>query len=66
MEYLSMEDEIGQTRIRLRSVLTEKSALSSKELAVFDFYMDHNRIENFTVTRNTGILTARYLENPSL
>ncbi len=66
MEYLSMEDEIGQTRIRLRSVLTEKSALSSKELAAFDFYMDHNRIEKFTVTRNTGILTARYLENPSL
>ncbi len=66
MDYLSMEDEIGQTQVTLTSDLTQRTALGSRKIAEFSFFIDHDRIERFDIRRKGKHITASYLANPDI
>jgi hypothetical protein len=64
MEYQSMDDEIGQTKINLKSTLIEQTSMGSKQQAEFFFIADNNRIEKFTILRKGRKITADYYPDP--
>ncbi|MBK7173964.1 MAG: hypothetical protein IPH84_12175 [Bacteroidales bacterium] len=63
MEYISMEDELGQTGITLQSSMLERTSLKTRELAEFSFFVDHERIERFVLKQDGRVITASIPEN---
>jgi urea transporter/murein DD-endopeptidase MepM/ murein hydrolase activator NlpD len=60
MEYVKMEDEIGQTRIHLASSLLETTSGRTRQLVEFSFLVDNNRVEYFKVKRKGREIKASY------
>ncbi|MBK7030973.1 MAG: M23 family metallopeptidase [Bacteroidales bacterium] len=63
MEYISMDDELGQTGITLQSSMLERTSLKTTKLAEFSFFVDHERIERFVLKQDGRVITASIPEN---
>jgi urea transporter/murein DD-endopeptidase MepM/ murein hydrolase activator NlpD len=63
MDYVSMDDEIGQSSVTLKSEMSQRTPFRSRKIAEFTFFIDNNRIELFTISRKGKQVTARYQQD---
>lgn len=59
LQYVSMNDELGQTGITLTSSLIEKTSFRQRTMAEFTLFADHNQLESFTIIKGGKTIVAK-------